>query len=137
MDSEALSGSYSGFYFYGQSSGTGHEMNTTLSFADNGVITGSGSDDIGVFQFKGNWNKASQHIQMTKTYSSHTVAYEGNYSQQSKQVIISGSWVLSGFITLQGSFTLKMSDGKDEVMEDIEELEEMLNDVVKELELIE
>ena len=69
------SGPWVGFYNY--QPGDKHRMDLQLSFA-NGVVTGTGNDDIGPFVINGRYDAKSCECYWTKTYpGSHDVFYRG------------------------------------------------------------
>ena len=71
------SGEWEGFYLYrsGQDAQR-HRMDFRLTFRD-GKIKGSGTDDVGTFNWLGNYDPTTYHVSMTKTYATHEVQYEG------------------------------------------------------------
>ena len=69
------SGPWTGFYNYQPKDK--HRMDLHLSFT-NGRITGEGSDDVGSFVIKGEYNAQSAECHWTKTYlGAHDVSYRG------------------------------------------------------------
>lgn len=83
------SGDWEGFYSYYP--GDKNPMQCSLSF-HNSIITGSGSDQVGPFSWKGTYNKAALSCTMTKFYNSHTVLYQGDVDENG----IQGSWEMEG-----------------------------------------
>lgn len=83
------SGDWEGFYSY--YSGDKHSMQCSFSFC-NGILTGSGRDDVGSFRWKGVYNKDILSCTMTKFYSSHTVFYKGEVDENG----IWGNWDIRG-----------------------------------------
>lgn len=70
------SGDWEGFYLYdGQNEK--HAMHFSLNFK-NGIVTGSGSDDVGSFNWKGQYSTEAFNCTMTKYYSAHTILYGGD-----------------------------------------------------------
>ena len=69
------SGPWVGFYTYRP--GDKHRMDLQLSFA-NGIVAGTGNDDIGLFIISGRYDAANGECYWTKTYpGSHDVFYRG------------------------------------------------------------
>jgi len=69
------SGPWTGFYTY--SPGDKHRMDLNLAFAG-GAMSGDGSDDLGLFQIRGQYDAESLECHWTKTYpGSHDVYYRG------------------------------------------------------------
>jgi hypothetical protein len=69
------SGPWTGFYNYHP--GDRHRMDLALTFA-NGVMTGDGNDDIGVFHIRGRYDTSNRECYWTKTYTgAHDVFYRG------------------------------------------------------------
>jgi len=84
------SGDWEGFYVYQQGPGSEqHKMAMRLTF-ENGVITGSGSDDVAGHSWQGRYHLTSMSCEMTKAYPSHTVNYQGSIDENG----IWGSWEL-------------------------------------------
>lgn len=88
------SGDWEGFYLY-RNDGEKHAMNFSLDFS-NGRITGSGSDDVGGFSWKGTYNTEACTCSMTKQYSTHTIAYQGHADENG----IWGNWTYGDDDTL-------------------------------------
>src|SRR5262249_492876 len=85
------SGSWSGYYFYGNS-GAKHRMRLHLNFTADGKISGNGSDDIAPFIIRGIFTGALNQASWTKTYvGMHSVEYHGLYDGRS----ICGDWSLT------------------------------------------
>ena len=74
-ESQFPSGPWVGFYNYRP--GDKHRMDLHVSFA-NGVVTGTGNDDVGPFILNGRYDIANCESHWTKTYpGSHDVFYRG------------------------------------------------------------
>lgn len=74
-ESRFPSGPWVGFYNYRP--GDKHRMDLQLSF-ENGVVTGTGNDDVGPFAINGRYDAAAGECHWTKTYpGSHDVFYRG------------------------------------------------------------
>ncbi|GAA3513588.1 hypothetical protein GCM10022393_29230 [Aquimarina addita] len=73
------SGEWEGFYCYNNSPAQ-HKMDIELSFID-GIVSGSGIDDIAPFKWKGDYNLETLKIRMTKTYPTHTIFYKGDIDE--------------------------------------------------------
>ena len=84
------SGTWEGVYKYpGEHDGSRHQMHFTLSFKD-GTVTGSGSDDVGGFSWRGTYDTESFRVVMTKSYATHNVYYSGI----ADEIGIYGGWNL-------------------------------------------
>jgi hypothetical protein len=69
------SGPWRGFYNY--QPGDRHAMDLDLTFA-NGLMSGDGRDDIGLFLVKGKYDPQSRECHWTKSYiGAHDVFYRG------------------------------------------------------------
>lgn len=85
------SGEWEGFYTYAFGpDAQQHKMSLDLIFKIN-LITGSGSDDIGSFSWRGTYNTDALKCTITKHYASHTVFYEGSIDENG----IWGTWSLT------------------------------------------
>lgn len=73
------SGEWEGFYCYRQNSAQ-HKMFIELLFS-NSRVSGSGSDDVAPFIWKGTYDLETFKIQMNKHYSTHTVFYKGDIDE--------------------------------------------------------
>jgi len=81
------SGEWEGFYRYNDGSQTQHKMTNELTF-QHGVVTGSGLDSHGPYNWKGNYDLGAMRVSMTKSYSSHIVLYAGDVDENG----IWGTW---------------------------------------------
>jgi hypothetical protein len=111
------SGIWEGTYKYpSEHDGSRHEMHFTLDFKD-GSVTGTGSDDVGGFSWRGTYNTESFAVVMTKSYATHNVYYKG----MADTIGIYGRWDLlnaqqtdrlkSAFGDSFGSFTADAHGG--------------------------
>jgi hypothetical protein len=101
------SGPWNGFYTYTQGADADqHPMPCTLEFVE-GILSGRGSDDVGVFSLTGFYNTQSMTCQMTKKYASHIVDYQGRIDENG----IWGCWTMSGW---KGGFHLWPKETKKE-----------------------
>ncbi|SDL36969.1 hypothetical protein SAMN05421823_105319 [Catalinimonas alkaloidigena] len=73
------SGEWEGFYCYGDSPKQ-HKMAIELRFAE-GVVSGSGVDDVAPFAWKGTYTLDAFRVSMTKTYPTHQIAYQGDVDE--------------------------------------------------------
>lgn len=73
------SGAWEGFYCYNYPS-TQHKMDIKLRFTD-GIVSGSGIDDIAPFTWEGDYNLETLKIRMTKTYPTHSIFYKGDIDE--------------------------------------------------------
>jgi len=75
MSEDFPSGEWTGFYNYRP--GDRHRMDLQLSFS-NGLIAGTGNDDVGAFVVKGTYDSANRACSWRKRYmAAHTVFYRG------------------------------------------------------------
>ena len=87
------SGDWEGFYLYAAGpSAKRHQMAFKLNFSD-GVVTGSGSDEVGTFSWNGEYDTTSMVVRMVKKYPSHPVFYDGRADTNG----IYGTWSLELF----------------------------------------
>ncbi len=117
------SGDWEGFYVYQQGPGSEqHKMEMRLNF-ENGVITGSGSDDVAGHSWRGSYSLTSMSCEMTKAYPSHSVNYQGSIDENG----IWGSWELMAW---RGGFHIWPKKQKKE-KEEAEEIEKKKRELVK------
>jgi len=115
------SGSWDGFYLYGSGTGMEHPMPSQMQFA-NGMISGSGGDDVGAFSWKGTYDLGTMTCSMTKSYVTHDVDYQGHIDENG----IWGTWTL---YSSRGGFHLwpaKPAQAKEEA-----EVAELMLDIEK------
>ena len=62
-------------------------MSFILDFKD-GIVTGSGGDNVGAFTWRGTYDAEKMLCQMTKRYSTHEVFYAGHVDENG----IWGTW---------------------------------------------
>jgi len=127
MTVEILNGDYEGYYSYGSSSDSDHKMMASISFEDNGKVSGSGYDDVNIFKFQGTYDLNTMTVSLTKVYPTHSVRYTGVIESNDSHVSISGIWSLKSIINTNGGFTLRKGAINSEVMRDINELEKSLS----------
>ena len=110
------SGDWEGFYTYlfGVTAGR-HTMFFSLNF-ENGVVRGTGSDDVGPFKWKGGYDKETMRCQMTKVYAGHTVFYDGHVDENG----IWGSWQMQ--FTKGGFHIWPKKNGQNTAIEEVEEV---------------
>ncbi len=89
MDPFLPSGAWDGFYCYRENPNQ-HQMEITLSFK-NGVVAGSGVDDVASFTWKGAYDLKTYKVYMTKFYKTHKVYYKGDIDENG----IWGTWKLN------------------------------------------
>ena len=122
------SGDWEGFYIYQQGPGSDqHKMEMRLNF-ENGIISGSGSDDVAAHSWRGNYDLKSMSCELTKNYPSHSVRYQGNIDENG----IWGNWQLNIW---QGGFHIWPKKQKEEE-EEAEEVEVKVKVKVRELEKV-
>lgn len=105
-------GPWTGFYLY-VPGGPKHRMDMDLTFKD-GVVTGSGLDDVDRFTIRGRYEVDSHAITWTKAYPTHTVFYRGCR----EPVGIWGVWELPG---TSGGFHIWPRGEGDGAHESVEE----------------
>ena len=75
MEDDFSSGPWTGFYTY--SNGVREKMDLSLTF-HKGMLSGAGSDPIGDFSLKGQYDAGKNEVHWTKTYlGRHSVYYKG------------------------------------------------------------
>lgn len=47
----------------------------------NGIVSGSGTDDVAPFTWKGKYDLEPMKIYMTKVYRTHTIEYKGDIDE--------------------------------------------------------
>jgi len=134
MSISKYNGEYQGFYSYGGQHSGDHPMQTSLSFEEDGVVMGSGRDDVNVFQFRGTCDRNSLTVQLIKQYPTHQVRYIGVIEESGSVITISGIWKLAGIHTSKGGFTLRKSKPAQSIMADIDALEKALQKSVAKIE---
>jgi len=71
------SGKWTGFYLYSHRRDQ-HRQDMMLTFNSGGVLRGSGSDDVGAFQIRGQFDPQAKEATWTKQYvGGHSVDYRG------------------------------------------------------------
>ena len=107
------SGEWEGFYTYAFGPDADrHKMSFQLDFKKN-LISGSGSDDIGGFSFKGTYDTKIMKCSMSKHYAAHTVLYEGSVDENG----IWGTWTLEWG---RGGFHIWPKPGAEKKVDEIE-----------------
>lgn len=114
-------GEWQGFYFY-QFDKSEHKMNCTLSFL-NGLIQGTGIDDIAPFSFNGKYTE-SLNVEIIKSYSSHQVIYIGCADENG----IWGKWKLYNGLT--GGFHIWPVKENSESLENTEEKKKVISTAI-------
>ncbi len=110
------SGDWEGFYVYQQGPGTDrHKMEMRLNF-ENGIISGSGSDDVAGHSWRGTYDLGTKSCKMTKNYPSHRVSYQGVIDEN-------GIWGIWEFMSWTGGFHIWPKKKKKEAEENKEVLE--------------
>ena len=90
--SDFPSGPWTGFYQY--SNGERGHQDLRLMF-DKGRLTGSGSDELGVFNVEGSYDESSKEASWSKLYpDGHSVAYRG--FREGPVPGIWGTWQIQG-----------------------------------------
>lgn len=110
------SGRWEGFYtYYSGVEGEQHRMSCWFDFMQ-GLVYGAGSDDVGPFDWQGEYCTGSCTCNLVKYYSSHVVHYSGHADENG----IWGTWLLS---ELRGGFHLwPTQEGEEEAGLEVEKL---------------
>ena len=110
------SGAWEGFYTYREGPAAAQcPMRCQLNFSD-GQLSGSGSDNVGGFSWRGSYDKSTMSCTMTKSYSSHQVQYFGQVDENG----IWGNWTLG---SMRGGFHLWPQKAQGEEEEEVVEEE--------------
>lgn len=89
------SGEWTGFYKYkGGFDNKRHVMSFVLNFQSS-LVTGSGGDDVGPFNWEGQYDVKALKCKMVKYYFSHVVHYDGHADENG----IWGTWKISDYCT--------------------------------------
>lgn len=88
-------------------------MSFLLDFK-NGVITGSGGDDVGSFAWRGTYDTEKMTCQMTKRYTTHEVFYAGHADENG----IWGTWSMH-FEMKGGIWDTPLRDMAKAMMEEV------------------
>ncbi|MEM9835516.1 MAG: hypothetical protein AAF828_03385 [Bacteroidota bacterium] len=105
------SGQWSGFYTYANGpTARQSPMPCVLNFAD-GKLWGSGTDEVGSFNWQGSYDTMSLSCQMIKIYVTHSVNYVGHVDENG----IWGRWTLS---SLSGGFHLWPNESAESAEEE-------------------
>ena len=89
---QQFNGEWKGYY---EQYGSKHEMTCSLTFSQDGTISGQGSDDIGKFTISGKI-EPNDSFAFTKQYvGKHSVAYSGSV-QWGDLPSLQGQWHLGG-----------------------------------------
>ena len=87
------SGKWEGFYLYSFGPHCSrHMMYFSLDFKNN-EVHGTGGDDIGTFQWAGNYDTGRMECHMVKYYATHRVIYDGKVDENG----IWGTWIIPPF----------------------------------------
>ncbi|MEZ4981008.1 MAG: hypothetical protein R2769_05365 [Saprospiraceae bacterium] len=73
------SGEWEGFYCYHYTPEQ-HKMDIELNFKES-IVSGSGSDDVAPFTWKGNYDLEKFKLEMIKYYPTHQVFYKGDIDE--------------------------------------------------------
>ncbi len=104
------SGEWEGFYCYNDTPAQ-HKMFIELTFKE-GKISGSGTDDVAPFTWKGDYDLNSFKIRMMKTYPTHQIYYKGDADENG----IWGMW--EDLTDLSKQFSPEMIQKLKEVFKD-------------------
>jgi len=106
------SGVWEGHYNYmAGPSAHRHPMSFHLDFKD-GRVTGTGSDDVGVFSWDGEYDTENMSCRMVKAYPTHPVLYDGRADESG----IYGQWKIHD--GLSGGFHIWPRKGGEAVEEE-------------------
>lgn len=110
------SGIWEGFYTYQMGPDADqHNMHFSLNFK-NEIITGSGSDDVGGFSWRGIYDRERMVCSITKAYATHTVDYLGNVDENG----IWGTWTINW---MKGGFHIwPKTNNEQEVVKEVKEI---------------
>ena len=120
------SGEWEVFYKYNLSFLPKGEMGFLLHF-ENGIVKGTGSDDVGGFNWRGTYDKENMRCQMTKNYATHSVFYDGHVDENG----IWGTWKLSDFT--KGGFHIWPKKGGEEEEEAETVVEEEVEPILEQI----
>ena len=115
MDAVFPDGPWRGYYLHPSMDDRRHRMRLELLFQE-GRISGWGDDDVGTFEIRGGYDRASLRIDWRKDYlGAHTVSYRG----RGRGKFIDGLWELDeGFF---GGFRIWPGEGEADYAEGEEE----------------
>ena len=72
---------------YASRRGGKHRQDMILTFNSNSILRGSGSDDVGTFQIRGNFDPQAKEASWTKKYvGGHSVFYRGYCDAMQKAI---------------------------------------------------
>ena len=118
-------GPWEGFYEEYDKPGN-FPMACTFTFSD-GLVTGSGSDEVGTFTFSGTYSTSDYKVVMKKSYHSHALAYEGHADENG----IWGKWHFPALKFVSAGFHLWPKKGEAEQIAAEEEAEEAINELLE------
>lgn len=105
---------WEGFFVYESDKS---DMKLSLYCDEHGIF-GFGSDDVGLFLVKGDYNSAISQIKFAKKYlGQHTVMYTGRASWNDSKVVVKGKWQIPD--NCEGTFELSGKIGKPGTMTSI------------------
>lgn len=118
-------GSWEGFYEEYEMPGN-FPTACTFTFLD-GNISGNGSDEAGIFTFKGTYSTSDYKVEMRKTYHTHNLIYEGHADENG----IWGNWTFPTMKFVTAGFHLWPKKGKKEAVLEEAEMEEAIEELLE------
>ena len=118
-------GPWTGFYEEYDKDGN-FPMSCTLTFTD-GIISGSGSDEVGTFTFSGTYTTSDYKVTMRKTYHTHSLLYEGNADENG----IWGKWSFPALKFVSAGFHIWPKKGEAESIKEALEVEEAIEELLE------
>lgn len=118
-------GPWTGFYEEYAKDGN-FPMSCTLTFVD-GLISGSGSDEVGTFTFSGTYTTSDYKVTMRKTYHTHSLLYEGDADENG----IWGKWSFPAMKFVSAGFHIWPKKGETESIEEELAIEEAIEDLLE------
>ena len=113
---ENQSGPWEGFYL--DPGPFKHRMSMVLNITED-EISGSGSDEIGSFQWQGKYDSSNGRCTLIKNYSTHQVLYRGCWDEQG----IWGTWQL---MMRTGGFHIWPKEVESERFEAVEVIDNVM-----------
>ncbi len=115
------SGAWEGFYIYHMGpDASQHKMSFSLNFKE-GIILGSGRDNVGGFSWRGTYDQEKLNCEMVKSYATHTVDYHGRVDEN-------GIWGIWNIGFYKGGFHIwPKSNEENEAQEEVIEKEKVLS----------
>ncbi|MFT6336149.1 MAG: hypothetical protein ACI86M_000955 [Saprospiraceae bacterium] len=100
-------------------------MSCTHTFTD-GIVSGSRSDEVGIFTFSGTYSKEYQ-VSMKKTHQTHTLLYEGNADENG----VWGKWSFLAMKFVSAGFHIWSKKGEAESIEEELEIKQVIEELLE------